>query len=784
MPSTLLPFLQSRSEAAMFLVPSEIGRNLEDLFPERDHLLPQPIRIYFASENSNPILGFPVAESPILKELDAKLDRWLTEEVSWQATRRADAKERAGLHFQAYITHLGKVAENAMLSNLLNDYHGVFWLAHSGDVARHFAAVPRRVSAVDTQAGRTQGDAIKYRIFAKWAADVRDQMTQIAQKAAPILDGEEQRCQRYFKLLLDDVLIFTEEFIGPDLRELRSFLNGYLRRDFQAFRDLVESLRGAATELAQRDRTFRAALPKFGGNGEGAITMALLFDERFQSFLFEQPSVQSRIESDDRDALVAIARRVREFAILSQLRRGIVWIAALPDGHMINADRRSSMATAFSRTTRPLDFGRPGVVDPVVHRFGLIYDISRFSETLGNVRRGGRKEEITSYRQMLLFQRHVESLAQRHSLQFEKYLGDGAFYTTRRALRLVRFSVELQRFYGEMKRKGFAFNKGLRIAMNYGYYRLLPLRANPETGERITEFYGPGIVELSRMTTGKANREIEEFGSFLVAHGYDPLKVQQFFAPLARGVDMIDHAQHSREFYAYVNRNGHIVNEGIVASGPLLEELSTELRESAQPLQRITTPWATYIGFDPKIEGIEFIALRLIGMAALKGLDQLDVGEIAAFAPGEVTSTPVDIPEPLLTLLRQEFHQQPDVPSIAAPEVGVDTTSTHEKVVAAEIIVCARVASGDSQDDVVIAQWDPLTDDVRNPLRIPRADFVRLCNIRGELTAELLGNRKESVASIYQKLSDRVEQTTVPLATFRLTGNYEAFVLGDVVEKL
>ena len=92
-----------------------------------------------------------------------------------------------------------------------------------------------------------------------------------------------------------------------------------------------------------------------------------------------------------------------------------------------------------------MDFGRPGVVDPMVHRFGMIYDISKFSETLGNIRRGGEKEEIKSYRQMLMFQRKLDAIAERHLLQFEKFLGDGAFYTTRRALRIVRAAVEIQR---------------------------------------------------------------------------------------------------------------------------------------------------------------------------------------------------------------------------------------------------------------------------------------------------------------------------------------------------
>src|SRR5207253_3842332 len=124
------------------------------------------------------------------------------------------------------------------------------------------------------------------------------------------------------------------------------------------------------------------------------------------------------------------------------------------------------------------------------------------------IRRGGRREEVASYRQMLVFQRKLESIAERYLLQFEKFLGDGAFYTTRRALRLLRAAVEIQRFYADMRRKGFAFNKGLRIALNFGYYRLLPMKGTA-AGERITEFYGPGIVELSRLTTGKANKEIE-----------------------------------------------------------------------------------------------------------------------------------------------------------------------------------------------------------------------------------------------------------------------------------
>jgi len=774
MPSTLFEYLSARADAATFILPYELAKTMEDLFPHADALLPEPYKIFPADETQPPILGFPLAETAVMKELDTKLDRWISDEVAWQLTRNPQARDKAQASQTVYLGPLLRVAENAMMSNMLNDYHAVFWLAHSFDAARHFSSIPRRVSQVDAQAGRTHGDALKYRIFAKWSVDTRDQMTQLASKAAALLDGEEQRALQFFRLLQDDVLIFTEEFIGPDLRELRSFLNGYLRRDFQSFRDGFERLRNAATELLQRDKTFRIALPSFGLNPDQGITTAVLLDARFQAFLFELPAVQNTLSREDREQFQLIARRLREFSVLNQLRRGIVWMVVAHDGTVTAADKRSGIL--YSRSTRPLDFGRPGVLDPMVHRFGLIYDISSFTETLGNIRRAGRKEEINSYRQMLLFQRRLETIAQRHRLMFEKFLGDGAFYTTRRAIHLVRGAVEIQRDYAQMRKKGFAFNKGLRIALNFGYYRLLPMKGTGSSSEKITEFYGPGIVELSRLTTGKANKEIEEFASFLVAHGYEPLKVQNFFAPLARGVDVIDHEQHAREFYAYVNANGHLVNEGIVASASLLNELSNDLINEGQQIYRLRSPWGVYFGIDPTVEGLEFVGVRLIGMVSLKGLDNIEVAEILPFAPGEVEAAPVNTAESLVVLLRQEFHQRAD-----GGMASVTAETTHEKLIPSEIVVCVK-AEDSNGGEVLIGEWDPLSDDVRNPVRLPRADFQRLFALNGELNKENLANHKLSVREIYLRLSDHIYTPAVQLASYR--DEYAAFVLGDEVEKL
>jgi hypothetical protein len=773
----LVDYLAQRPDAATFFIPSDVERAIEDLFGEPQRL-PQPYKIFPADETQPPVLGFAVADSNVMKDLEARLGRWLADETAWQVNR-AGVRDKAEASFAAYLGPLMKAAENALVSNLLNDYHAVFWLTHSLDLARHFSNIPRRISAHDSQTGRALGDTLKYRIFGRWVSETREQMNQMCGRIAPLLEGEEQRGLQFFRLLQDDVLILTEEFVGPDLRELRSFINGYLRRDFQNFRESFERLRTTAAELVQKERTFRAALPLFGAGPE--ITLALLLDPRFETFFFDHPAAQNAVSREEREQFQLIARRVREFAVLNQLRRGIHWMSTLPDGQIVSADRRAG--ATWSRSTRPMDFGRTGVVDPMVHRFGMIYDISKFSETLGNIRRGGGKEEIRSYRQMLVFQRKLDVIAQRHLLQFEKFLGDGAFYTTRRALRLVRAAMEIQNFYTEMKQKGFAFNKGLRIALNYGYYRLLPMKSSANDSEQIIEFYGPGIVELSRLTTGKANKEIAEIAEFLVAKGYEERKVDQFFAPLARGVDVGDRGLSSREHYAYIDGNGHLVNEGIVASMLLMQELSNELGQEAQPLFRLRASWGSYIAFAPAIPGVEFIGARLLGMVALKGLDRIDVAELVPFTHGE----PVDVAllettDSLLILLRQDFNRRREA-SGGWPATSPDK-ETAERAIESEIVICVRTDSSDLDDEILIGEWDPRSDDVHRPLRLPRGDFQRLFALKGQLNAELLSGKKQSVRDMYERLSLKTLAPSFALGPYRDAGGYDAYILGEEVEKL
>jgi hypothetical protein len=410
-----------------------------------------------------------------------------------------------------------------------------------------------------------------------------------------------------------------------------------------------------------------------------------------------------------------------------------------------------------------------------------MYDISAFSQTLGDVARSGRKLEFSAYRQMLLFQKKLATITDRHVLQFEKFLGDGAFYTTRRALRLVMASIEIQRFYAEMRRKGFAFNKGLRIALNYGYYRLLPLKGTPDSPEHVIEFYGPGVVELSRLTTGKATKEVEEIQAFLVAHGYDTNEVSRFFAPLATGADMVDKEMQQREFYAYVNTNGHLVNEGIVSSMSLVNELSSELAADGQQLHRIQTPWSSYIGFGALIEGIDFIGIKLIGRVQLKGLGKVEVAEFAAFNRNDVTHARAEEGETLFSLLRQEFHQS----TMTRHDEELNARSTSErKQPAQQVLVCTFRDPSSERAAIYLGEWDPAMDSLRNAVRLGDPDIETRLGLEFPVSFDAMERQRERVVEVYLEEARDSYLPSIPMDTVRTLPDLQLFLVGDSVERL
>jgi hypothetical protein len=156
------------------------------------------------------------------------------------------------------------------------------------------------------------------------------------------------------------------------------------------------------------------------------------------------------------------------------------------------------------------------------------------------------------------------------------------------------------------------------MALNFGTYRLLPM-FNRGTGPLRFEFFGHGIVELARLTTGKSTREIEEIAEFLVHAGYDPSHVDDFLAPLveARGGRGVGG---SRSYAATIDDRGELVNEGVVLTAPFIEELEKDIEGNPMGVVEYDgLQWAV-LPVDPKDPDSLVVGMRMLGTARLKGL--------------------------------------------------------------------------------------------------------------------------------------------------------------------
>ena len=736
MNDNLVQFFRQRPEVFPLRRDIDLQHLLSEAVEDAAATLPIPAKIFLVDELDPHSYGFPVARSSALDDLAGRLEKWIEEEVASRTDGDKTAKGHAEELLQSYRAALVKLAQNALHSSILADYHAVFWLVHSQQTARLF-----------TRLGRSAGGSLKSMIFARWTQAVRAAMPEIA---------GDTRKMRFVRLLVDNPLIASEEFVGNELRELRT------HRDFSPCRQWLDQLRSRAALLMAHDRVFRRAILLLGYPDAEPGLVALL-DPRVQQLLRDHPSVKPE---PDQAALDLLSRRILEYLVVYHLRRGITWMRTTAEGENVAEDNGKLV---YSRALRPMNFGRRGVVEPIVYRFGLVYDITSFTQTLGEIARGGQQDEQSSYRQMLEFQRDLAEITKRHGLQFEKFLGDGAFYTARRATRTIQAAVEVQRFYASMREKGFAFNKGMRIALNYGYYRLLPMQVSVD-GAEIKEFYGPGIVELSRLTTGKATKELEDIQHLLLTHGYDQMEVYKFFAPLSRGVTHSDATQ-QREFYAYVNENGHLVNEGIVVSIPFLKQLSTELTEDGERIYRLRAPWGSYLGIAAGEPGA-YIALRIIGSVSLKGIGNMEVGEAARLTPAEADVSLVEEKKPLLQLLQQERHRS--AAKMAEAESDWENAS-------ADLVVCQ--SRMESEPVILVGEWDPISEEVRRPIQLDEVDAERY-GLAVPLTPESVESQTMAYQKLYRKLSRMETLPNFPVQAIRDNANFHGFIIGATVERL
>ncbi len=632
----MVPLIQLLTGPFNFLVKSP--EELRRLIPDFERSVPNPQRIYLEDEASTPILGFPILATPELSSLEQALESYIIqeEEVELAVHQRAsfDSSAFQGT-WERYRQLLSRAAENVTTASYGRNFPTVFWLWHSWAMARVFKETSKRMLRRDLTYGRDHGDELKYRIYHKVMDRVLNLTYDLVNRLSRDTEEvEEQLFPSLVSRMRDNVLIFTEDHVSPNLAELGSYFSGCLHLDGRDFRTrLMRAVEWYGAEVRSDPKL--AAVATLLGFDKLEDPRLHLNRSGYLSFLARRPRYDPAqlLSLEQVQVWEHLLIKLKEFELMHSLRRSMLQVERRGET-LVGRDRMGSRSPAantvraLSAATRPLDFMAPWVVDPLVSRFGLIYDISEFTETVMRLRRSGQLEQDRSFRMMFRFQRRVNRIASQNRANLEKYLGDGAFYSSREARHLLLLAILIQRAYREALERGFPFSKGLRIALNHGQYRLLPIQIGAQAESERYEFFGHGVVELSRLTTGKGTREIEEIKTLLITQGYPESTVNRFFAPMTQtNVDVIDKGEEARSFFAYINHNGSLVNEGIVATWDFVSRLALE--KPFTRIFRLVDSHRTYVAV--KIEGGSsslLIGIRKLGVAQLKGLDRLPVYEI------------------------------------------------------------------------------------------------------------------------------------------------------------
>ncbi len=756
--------LQEDLKHPVYLTPEEVGGGWCDIFPALATSLPAPFPIFGRDEESVVTWGYPVLLSDGVLKLRRDLDGLIRAEMEYRTqpqTGNGDDKQRMMAQRERYHKSISATLENVFM----NDYHrglvDLFLLFHSGEVCRALSKLPR--SSPTSRGGRRRPGTGDYR--QSIATIIADLLRRAALTAVDHLRklAEVQVTPTVTPLLgiiCRDQLLLMESRPPSQLSQLR----GYIQAQFRQRADAVET---ANREVLERLRDLVSRQPEVGNLLRMAVGSSLKLD-RPEALL--EPRLLDAIHTSGLADIINLSRvqmdllrdlgmRLKTFELLAALRRRILPMQRHGTTLVLAGP---SSATPIAKTSRPYDFTAPGVVDSSIRRFGLIYDLSNFTTVLEEVRKAGRMAEERALQFMYVFQNRLEAIRRRRRLTFEKFLGDGAFYTSRRALRVIAAACEIQHVYEQLRGVGFPFNHGIRIAVNYGVFRLLPM-LHPGPEAKRFEFFGHGIVELARLTTGKSTREISDIAEFLIHSGYDPSEVDLFLSPLVSvrsGHEEIS----TRPYAATLDNHGELVNEGIVVALPFIEELELEIDTANLSMVTIDNVRWAFLPVDPGLPDTLYVGFRYLGVARLKGLPPQELAEAIVWPelPGDAEE--IVFERPLIGLLRRLTQDE---------RSSQEATSAINGTIGNNLLVITYLLE-DGARKWIFGEYRDTDDVLLHAIQVPiqTPEF----NPGEPMEMWLFRNRFE-LARVYEGLRRENAGITAPLPTLRGRAGYLACFL-------
>jgi hypothetical protein len=756
--------LREELRQPVYLTQDEVDGDWCDLFPVLAASLPAPFPIFGRDEEGVVTWGYPLLLSEGVLKLRRDLDGLVAAEAEYRhRSLNGDGNDKGRMmtHRDRYHKSISATLQNVVM----NDYHrglvDLFLLFHTGEVTRALNKATKTNAGSRSGQGHGNGDEIRQAI----ATVIADLLRRAALTAVDHLKklAEVQVTPALTPLLgiiCQDQLLLIENRPPQDLLQLSSYMQARFRQKAESVVAVNNDVLGRLQELVARQSEVGNLLRMAVGSGFKLDRPETLLEPKLLDAIRTSGLAEAlHLSVVQMDLLRDLGLRLKTFELLAALRRRILPMQR--QGTTLVLKGRSS-ATPIAKTTRPYDFTAPGVIDSSVRRSGLIYDLSNFTTVLEEVRKAGRMAEERALQFMYVFQNRLEAIRLRRRLTFEKFLGDGAFYTSRRALRVIAAACEIQHVYEQLRNIGFPFNHGIRIAINFGVYRLLPM-LHPGPQAKRFEFFGHGIVELARLTTGKSAREVSDIAEFLVHSGYDPGEVDLFLSPLATARSGQEQMS-TRTYSATIDAHGELVNEGIVVALPFIEELELELEITKLWVVELDgLRWAVF-PVDPGMPDTLYVGLRYLGVARLKGLPPQELAEALVWTELPDQREEIAYSRPFVGHLRRLAQSN---------QPAMDTPATEIEIIETNLLVITYLLE-DNTRSWIFGEYrdsdDVLLHAIKVPLQTPELKD-------GEPTEMWRFRNRFELARIYESLRRESPGMATPLVTLRNRPGYLACFL-------
>ncbi len=756
--ATGIEHLLAQSEMALaFLTPADRAGRWREAFGAAAPSVPEPVWLYGEDEQTRLVLGFPLRVTQSWDGFGRDLARLIEAEAVYRcalALEEPANKPALVEHRLTVARRLADLYENALLHDYDRRLPSILTLAVSREMARGVRGAARTIFTRAPKLPPRNQEAIRYTV-AQRLADVTHRAEAEALARLRKQGSAEPRAEvlAFPHFVLQDLLPIAESQIGREMRELDTYLQGYLQVDPSRFHRVLATSASQLDMLRQRDRSFERVLAIRDPEAASLPSERLLFSPAALQLLSMWGHADCpRLSTDMLRLLEDLAARLRRFEVISALRHRIFPITERGARAVTTLQGQPVRLSAF---TRPYDFTASGVVESSVRRYGLVYDLIEFTQLNEELRRRGRGAEDQALRFMVRFQAHLEEIRLRHRLTFEKFLGDGAFYSARNARGVLLAAAEARILYERMRHQGFPYDRGMRLAVNVGAYHLLPMGLGADDRPRF-EFFGHGLVELARLTSGKTTQEVEDIADFLISSGYDVHRVLEFLEPVRQKSRFPEHV-HDRPYAAFQSESGELVNHGGVVTEAFLRDLEHDWSGPLATAEHTNLRWLL-LPFDPdRLEGV-WIGLRPLGTPRLKGLEPTPLAEMVVFEqpPDGITMLPEGA---LLVMSLQELAAAPEL----AEAGGLALTGALDPA-----LCVASTLDGEGRLWYVGLYMEEV-DALMHAFSIPLSTVELL---DGEPFEAWLFRRRGELAMLYQGLRRDSGGSAVPLETLRTRDGY------------